>query len=317
MSFFDQCYQARANLINKPSDWKNFWYTEIQKVKSIPKSLIIKKKSTIKFKIKNQLTLQYNSVNNYRLSAQLFTSSSLRRKSPIVIIFPDYLEKFVISKNILNLGFLFCLVQIRGHNIPLTTLNQNGQVKERKSYGYFAENMESLYDYYMKQLLLDAYKTIEMLAEEPIVDTKRIGVWGRGIGATMALFTSKFSNHISSQLIESPSFCHTETLHKSHEHYAVEINTKLKRQSSSYQKKIKNNFKYFDGIFFAENLQVPSTFITNLNNKKKLPEQTFSIFHEIKSEKEIHIFTEDTPKLAEEQNKKIHNIAKNHFDQTL
>ena len=317
MSIFDQCYQTRADFTNKPKNWKEFWYSELQIVQSIPNSIVLKKKSTMNFKIKNQLNLQYHSVNNYQLSIQLLTTSSIRGKLPTIVIFPDYVEKFPILKSILDLGFLVCLMQMRGHKKPIKTINEKGEMQDRKSYGYFANNIDNPNNYYMRDLLLDGYKTIEVLSEEPVVDSERIGVWGRGIGATMALFVSKFSNRISSQIIESPSFCGWENLHKSNEKYAKEIHSVLKKKSQSYQKRLQQNISYFDGIFFAENLETPSAFITNVADKKVSPEQSFALFHAIKGKKEIHVFTEDTPDSFKEQNKRTYAIVQKYFTQTL
>ncbi len=317
MSFFDECYQSRANLTNKPGNWKEFWHSELQVIKSVPKSAVLEKKIGTDYKVKNQFHLKYNSVNNYQLSLQLVAASSVRKKLPTIIIFPDYVEKFSILKSILDLGFLVCLAQMRGHRESLTTINANGEVQELKSYGYFSDKIENPNQYYMRNLLLDGYQTIETLSEEPIVDSERIGVWGRGIGAAMALFVARFSAHVSSQVIESPSFCDLDNLHKSKEKFAKEIYTVIEKRGGSHEQSIKQNFRYFDGNFFAENLQTPSAFIANLDSKEISPKQTFILFNQIQGEKEMHIFTEDDPDGLEEQNKKTHQIVQEYFERTL
>ena len=317
MSLFDECYQAQINLTHKPSNWKEFWYSELQVIKSISKSTIIKKKLTTNFKAKNQFRLEYNSINNYQLSVQLITTSSPKKKLPTIVIFPDYVEKFSILKSVLDLGFLICLLQMRGHKKSLTTINADGVMQEHKSYGYFCNNIENPNQYYMRDILLDAYQTIEILSKEPIVDSKRIGVWGRGIGATMALFVAKFSNHISSQIIESPSFCDLDNLYKSKEKYAEEIYTVIKKKDQIAEANIKRNMSYFDGSFFSENLHTPSAFITHLGSKQIPSKQAFALFNQIQGEKEIHIFTDDNPDLFEENKKKTHKIVQKYFGRTL
>ena len=318
MSLFDDCYQTRVNLEDKPRDWKEFWHQEILKAKSLPKDITIRKKMPVKAKIKNQIDLEYSSVDNYRLTTHLFATTPLpRRDVPVIIIFPDYIQKFAISKKFLRSGLLVCLLQMRGHKTPLISMNEDGRMEEKKSYGYFAKNLDHPNIYYMKYLLLDAYQTVQVLLNQPNVDTKRIGVWGKGIGAVMALFVSKFSDHISSQVIESPGFCHLDTLHQSGAPYAEEINYLLKKVNKSNRKKLKENARYFDGAFFAEKLTVPSAFVTNLNEKKLPPEQTFSLFNGVTGDKEIHIFTETAPKSRAQQEQQTQNIVYNYFSRAF
>ena len=318
MSLFDRCYQTRVNLEDKPRDWKEFWHQEILKVKSLPKDITVKKKMSIETKIKDQVDLEYSSVDNYRLTAHLFAAKSLpNRNVPVIIIFPDYIQKFTISKKFLRSGILVCLLQMRGHKIPLISINDDGRREEKKSYGYFAKNLDYPGIYYMKYLLLDAYQTVQVLLNQPNLDAKRIGVWGKGIGAAMALFVSKFSDHISSQVIESPGFCHLDTLKQSGAPYAEEINYLLKKVNKSSRKKLEANARYFDGAFFAEKLTVPSAFVTNLNEKKLPPEQVFSLFNGVRGDKEIHIFTETARESRIKQDQQIQNIVYNYFSRAF
>ena len=144
----------------------------------------------------------------------------------------------------------------------------------------------------------------------------KLGIWGKGMGAIMGLFTAKFTDKIVSQVLQYPSFCYIDIISKSNSLYANEIKRVLKNKTPREKEKIKANLAYFDGLYLAENLATPSVLISDLENRAALPEQAFSIFNHLQGEKEMHLFAETG--LSEiEQERKVGNTVRKYFEKTL
>ena len=303
MSFFDECYQADLSKEHKPPDWANFWKSEIQQLASVPFFLKKTKKRSSKNVSQVQQIVQFQSSGGYNIHAQYVIPAVSRKKFPLVIIFPDYLESPVVYKSLLDQGFAQLVIRLRGHEVPMQTVDDKGNVKKKSSYGYFAENLQDREEYYMKKLYLDAYRTLEIISVIKGFDRDRVALWGRGIGGAMGLFATKFTQWIKCQIIQYPSFCYLPLLFKCKSSYAEEIKPTVKRL-----KKVKNEIfsmtlNYFDASFMAEDIVIPTAVLADLKNKGALPETAFSIFHEIKGDKEIHLFNEVYPNGQVDQEK--------------
>ena len=302
MSFFDECYQTKLNKDHMPYAWHTFWKSQIEELASVPFDLQIKKKTSLKNITQNHGTVLYNSSGGYRIHARYIAPIS-RKKVPLIVIFPDYLEIPTIYKSFFNKGFAQFVVQLRGHEVPLQNVDAQGNLTPKESYGYFAENLEDKEEYYMKKLYLDAYRTIEIISQITKFDQKRIAIWGKGIGAAMTLFAAKFTKKSKCQIIQYPSFCYLPLLSKCKSAYAKEINSKINQIRKMRNNIFSKTLNYFDASFFAEDIGISSAVFADIKNKGTLPQAVFSIFHELKGEKEMHLIAENNLDEETEQEK--------------
>ena len=138
MSLFDQCYQLKVDLSQRPDRWLEFWENEIDRLKQVPKKVKVKKTLSVK-RLNYHSTLEYQSIEGYDLSIQVLSSSFIKKQQPTIIIFPDYVEKISISKTLIESGFTIGVLKLRGHEKPPIAIRQDGELLEKESYGYFAE----------------------------------------------------------------------------------------------------------------------------------------------------------------------------------
>ncbi len=319
MATFDECFATLPALSEKPRDLDSYWKKQITKLKKVPLDVEAKRKVSKRILTETQMFLSFQSIGRVQLTAQLMAPKKFRKKPPVVIIFPDYHEKDPPIINALTqAGIAQVVLNLRGHDrLNQPVINENGEEEEIKSLGYFSENLVDKDEFYLRNLFLDAFRTLEVTRLRREIDASRIGVWGRGVGAAMALFVTKYMQRTGSLLLEHPSFAHlalTQNLSKSR--YAQEINQFIKthRKQST---KVKENLRYFDGLYFSPAVKAPTAMIMNLKNSLAVPQGGFAMFHHIPAEKEMHLFTSDDEKTLREQAKKTVTTSSEFFKKSL
>ncbi|MBV6494332.1 MAG: Cephalosporin-C deacetylase [Turneriella sp.] len=318
MALFDDCFNSEANIALRPKNLEKFWKEQIQNLKKIPIEMETKKKVSRKILTEQNLTIEFQSIDKYHMQAQLFVPRKLSGKSPLVLIFPDYAKEAVIYKGLMNAGIAQMIVRMRGHEAPrpieekkdLINATQKTE-KHSSAYGYFAERLLEIENYYAGKIFLDAYRALEVARLRREVDTSRIGIIGQGVGAAQALFASAFMERGDALYLENPAFLNLdETQNMSDADYAREINTGA-RGSKKVKQQIKENLRYFDPVYFAEKIKTDCAFSINLHNKESSPHGAFALFHLLQCEKDMFLFTENDPlSLAREKKEAVTNVVK-------
>lgn len=317
MSVFDECYETSPGLENKPNDFDQFWDNEIKGLKKIPFEETSKKKVSKKFLKEHNISVLFQSSEKYKIEAQLLAPKKMGKKPPVVVVFGDYLNPPALYKGLLNNGIGQFTIKMRGHDIPLKKTEGNDEEAPKViSYGYFAENLADKESYYLKHLLLDAYRAVEILRLRTEINTSRIGFFGEGIGALMALFVASKMKRAESLFLLYPDFMKTDMAVKATNHAQSEIRNYLKSHKSQ-RAKIEKNLTYFDGIFLADSIEIPSKTVVNIADNRVIPHGAFALFHQLGGEKDIHVYTDNSPNMVKKENQKNMKIMTDFFMQTL
>ncbi len=317
MSLFDECYNTFDTKIERPVDWLDFWKKELQGLKKIPLSTKINKKTSTRVSSEINYTTRFDSMNHYKLTARFLAPRKFKKNVPLIVIFPDYQEHPKLFNSIAEAGFGQFVIRLRGHENSLeVNTDINGNTKE--SYGYFRERLNDKKNYYMKNLLLDSYRFMEMIHNRKEIDQNKIGVWGKGIGSIMALFVTSFMKQkIKSQLLQYPSFCNLKlTQNLSKAFYAMEIKEAIKKRLVN-KKQALNTLQYFDGLLFTNMIQVPTGMLVNLEHPVSASKGAFSLFHKINAPKEMHIFTKHNTEEEVSQQGMILETVISYFKKSL
>ena len=317
MASFDECFANIPSLKDRPKDMTTFWNKQITKLKKIPIEIDAKKKISKKVLKETQVNISYKSATKTCIEGHLYSPKKLVKKPPVVIIFPDYEEPKVEPVNVLSQkGIAQFIVRLRGHD-RIYDPPEEVQETEKSGLGLFKENLMKKEAHYTTQLFLDAFRTLEMIRLRKEIDTSRIGLWGRGIGAVMALFVSAFMKRTTSLFLEKPSLANFDvTQNLSRANCCLEINQELKTQTRN-KTAIKNNLKYFDAIYFADKIKAPTAMVLNLKDTEAVPQGGFAIFHHIKGEKDMHLFVNDDQQALKDEQKKTLSTAGDFFKKTL
>jgi cephalosporin-C deacetylase len=206
---------------------------------------------------------------------------------------------------------------MRGHEAPRPIHTQEvattgkKEDKREQSYGYFGERILEPGEYYANKIFLDAFRAIEVARLRKEIDSSRIGIIGQGVGAAQALFVAAYMERGEALYLENPAFLNLdETQNISDADYAREINAAAKGSKKAKQQ-IKENLRYFDPVYFARRISASTAFSVNLTNKEAVPHGAFALFHLLKHEKDMFLFTEGDPvALAEEKRKTVSNAVR-------
>ena len=314
MASFDECFANLPKLTDRPKDWDAYWKKQLTKLKKVPLEVESKRKVSKKLLTENHLMISFQSAGKERLTGQLLAPKKFRKKPPVVIIFPDYHEEAIAVPGLAQAGIAQFVIKLRGHEklAEQKAIVEEGEEKER-SLGFFAENLLEKDNYYLNSLFLDAYRSFEVVRQRREVDSTRIGIWGRGTGAAMAIFASKFMNRTASLFLEHPSFAHLElTQNLSKSKYAQEINQFVKGHRKQ-SPQIKSNLRYFDSLFFSPHIRAPTAMVVNLKNTQSVPQGSFAVFHHIPGDKEMHLFTTSDEKSLKVETKVIGQTSSDFF----
>jgi len=312
MALFDDCYASEADLSKKPKDLDKFWATQIARLKKIPLDVQTKKRVSRKIFTEQNLVIDFQSIDKYHMHGEFIAPRKLTGKPPLVVIFPDYGKEAVAYKGLMNAGIAQFVVRLRGHEAPKPLAAASEKKTEREeSYGYFGERILEPAEYYANKIFLDSYRALEVARLRREIDTSRIGIIGQGLGGAQALFAAAFMQRGEAIYLENPSFLnldHTQNIADAD--YAREINNAA-RGSKKVKAQIKENLRYFDPIFFADKISASTAFSINLTNKQAVPHGGFALFHLLKHEKDMFLFTEgDAVSLAEEKRKTVSNAVR-------
>ncbi len=298
MSLFDECFHTYADVRDKPDDFDKFFKKKIEMLQRIP--IDIEEKKVQKFRKTFgavHYEVKFRSQEKYQLTGDLFLPSGIRGKIPVVVYFPDYNTYHNPVESVLENDIALFILRLRGHlsqaereKLLAETESKKGQIDE--SPGFFGENLTEQSSAYILSLYLDAFRTLEMLRLHQKIDTSRIGLWGRGTGAAMALFADVFMKRSVALVLEDPAFAYLQlTQNISRADYAEEINQYLK-QNRAMRQSVKNCLNYFDTIHMAGQTKTPVMMSINLADKLISPRGGFALFHLLQSEKIMHIFPE-------------------------
>lgn len=317
MALFDECFSAEADISRAPRDLDKFWNAQIARLKKVPLEVQTKKKVSAKIFTEQNLMVDFQSIDKYHMQAQFIAPRKFSGKPPLVVIFPDYGKETVAYKGLMNAGIAQMVIRMRGHEAPRPLQTQEvattgkKEDKREQSYGYFGERILEPGEYYANKIFLDAYRAIEVARLRKEIDSSRIGIIGQGVGAAQALFVAAYMERGEALYLENPAFLNLdETQNISDADYAREINAAAKGSKKAKQQ-IKENLRYFDPVYFARRISASTAFSVNLTNKEAVPHGAFALFHLLKHEKDMFLFTEGDPvALAEEKRKTVSNAVR-------
>ncbi len=293
MPNFDECYSTTADFSGLPADFEEYWKARIAELKKVPIELEAKTKLSRKILSEQNIQLGFQGIEKYHLDAHLLAPR--KGNPPAIILFSDYMENPEAHKSFIQAGFAEIVMHLRGNDETLPKAQATTEEGEETEalHGYFAENLTEKNMYYMGQLFLDAYRLVEVVRLRKEVDTGKIGVWGIGTGAAMAMFVSYFMGRTTALFIDSPTFLNLpRSLEESKTNYAKEILPAMRRAKKK-KSEILSSLSYFDGLNFLRNLTMPVGVNVDLQDKQFPASEVFAAFHALSTEKEMYLYTEE------------------------
>jgi hypothetical protein len=184
-------YFAQFPALDRERDFEDFWEQSIRSLRDIPIDANIeqeKKKTKPGF---IGYSVSFKGLNRSRTSGKLLIPEKAQ-KPRLILVFNDYFRKNQYLNYVLDHSVGYFFLTLKGHE----TLNFDQTEEERKTPGYMVDNILDIKSYYVREVFLDAYRSIDMLRLRNFIDMSSIGIIGKGFGGAMALFSASRSGRV-------------------------------------------------------------------------------------------------------------------------
>lgn len=293
---FDECFQTFPAL-HPPQDFQAFWKQGLDALKRIPvepRQKMLLKRSVVR---EQTTDVHYKSVGGYEIGAELMVPRK-RGRLPCVITFHDYLENPSLDPDRLigDSGMAHLRVRLRAHethsapSVPGQPPLLPAHVK--------AAGLEPLEKSYLYLCFLDAVRAVDYVRLQESIDPNRIGVIGRGFGASLAVFAAGlYHDRVHAVALERPGFVHiSKYLAESTAPLAFELReitgtSQPARGAPRSRKggKAKKNLEYLDCLNLAGLLKQPFFVTTGLADTKNPPAPGFALFNHLQTDKTMDL----------------------------
>jgi len=192
-------------------------------------------------------------------------------------------------------GYAVLAIDMRG---------QSGESSDGSNYpgghapGYLTLGISDPYQYYYRGAFVDAVRAVEFLAEQPEIDTARIGVTGCSQGGGLALAATALcamrqtyrdanAPGVLATVAEIPFLCHfarAATLVDSQPYAEIASYCRKKGGDTS---SVFRTLSYFDGMNLAEYIQAPTLVTVGLMDMVCPPSTVFAAYNAIPATKNI------------------------------
>ncbi|MEQ8352578.1 MAG: acetylxylan esterase [Leptospiraceae bacterium] len=314
---FDDCYQALPEL-TPPRNLDKFWQDLILNLKRLPvepqQKLVLKKS----FGKESLSDIAFQSLGPTVIRGQLFLPRR-RGKAPVVIHFPDYDEKASFpgavkdySRSLTEKGIALLSVNLR--KPPETTRVVRTTATTTRASGshsgaatatstaavevpvppLLAMGLDPIEKSYLAHCYLDALRAVDFLRLQKGIDSGKIALLGRGLGAAMASFVAHMRKEsVVGLSLERPSPAWiSRWLDDSTGSMAEQIR-EMMRQKSGSRAKWKKSLELLDPINWAQSIQVPVLFSAGLEDRVHPPMSVFGFFNHLQTEKAMQFFTDE------------------------
>ncbi len=273
---------------DKEKDFDRFWNRSIKSLERIPIEPVIEKNDNESSGNFDFFDITFKGAGRSPVRGGLYIPKNIK-KPKLILSLPDYNQTHNPLNNASDSDLAYFFLNLRGHEL----INNNKQKDDKKSPGYMSENILDKNLYYVKSIYLDAYRSIDMLRLTNRLDCSSIGIFGKGLGASAAVFTASFSDRVAAIVLDSPSFCYHELSQNiSTSDASNEINDFLTNYKSE-KDIIKKNLSYFDSVNFSDKIKCPVLLTIGLKDSISPPECAFGLFNHFHCEKTVEVYPDD------------------------
>lgn len=280
-------YRGRQEI---PANFDDFWDEALEKVATLPEYTLTEQP----FQIRNAVCydLWFDGTNNGKVFAKCVFPKA--EKSPVVFYFHGYQGQSPDWSQCLNYvaaGYGVVCMDVRGQagrsidNGQFNGITVKGQVIRGMT-----EGPEHLF---YKDIYLDVYQLIEIVAQLPFVDATELLSYGASQGGALALIAAALNQKITKTTAIYPflsDFKRVLELGDLAEPYN-ELFRYFKFKDPFYETEdaIMQTLSYIDVKNFAHRIQAPVQFVIGLEDIICPPSTQFAIYNRLEVPKELHI----------------------------
>lgn len=278
-------YFSQFPPFDREKDFEAFWDRSIRELRDVSmEASVVQNKKKLKAGFK-YFDVGFKGFNKSRATGRLLVPEKAD-KPRVILVFHDYFRENPFLKYELDPSVAYFFLTLKGHD--MLKFDETGE--ERTTPGFMADNILDIENYYVRELYLDAYRSIDMLRLRNFLDCSSVGVIGKGFGAAMAVFASCFSGRVKALFLDTPSFAYlpvSQNVSKSDA--AAEINGFIEKHRTQ-NRQVKKNLTYFDALNFSDKITCPCMVTVGFKDTLAPPECVFALFNHMLCDKTMEIY---------------------------
>lgn len=270
---------------NKNEDFVSFWEEQIGMLRQKPVKYTREKIKTPYDKAFDSYDIFFNTHDDTIVHASYSVPFHKEgEKLPCVAYFHGGGGKGPIIPNVLATGVCCFAIDVR---------SQGGQSADKAVYevedvysGLMTKGVTDPNSFYMRNIYLDAVRTMDVIAELPEVDLDRIVTFGMSQGGALSIVASALSGHSVKCFASEPSFaCIWERIEAGSGVFgAVKTFVRIRPELVD---DVFDCVTYFDVNNMASLLNCPADLCLGLEDPICLPEFVYSVYTHIEAEKKL------------------------------
>lgn len=272
----------------KPADFEAFWKDAVTELRK--KEIVIKRE---------KLSLPYDkSFDSYEITFNTHDDTWVHayfscpkhkegEKLPCVAYFHGGSGYKKIYPDILATGVCCFAIDVRsqgGTTVDMAEYRSGDRMGGLMSRGVLDKN-----EFYMKNIYLDAVRTMDVIASLPEVDPARIVTYGISQGGALSIVASALSGRSKKCYSLVTSYCCLQQRTESGSG-VFEATHAFLRNYPEHTDTVMETLSYFDIINMVSLLKVPVSFCLALADKICLPPYVYSAYHHANCEKDIKMY---------------------------
>jgi len=271
----------------KKEDFEAFWLQGVAQLRTVPLQVKRKKLTTPYDKTVTTWEISYNTHDDTWIDAWFSYPAGATEKLPCVVYFHGGSLQKELHLDIVATGVSCFAMDVRG---------QGGTSIDRAVYhsgdlngGLMTRGVLDKEDFYMRNIYLDAVRSMDVVASLPEVDPERIVTYGGSQGGGLSVVASALSGHSKKCYTYVTSYCCLKQ--------RTELGSRIFGSTNGFLKKYPEHtdrvfdvLTYFDINNMVSLLNVPTVFALGLADDVCLPHFVYSAYHHTPCEKSMHIY---------------------------
>lgn len=267
------------------ADLKEFWENEVNKMRNVPLDVKREKISTPYDKVFSTYEISFNTHDNTIVNAFFsFPADKEGKKLPCVCYYHGGNGSKDIHLPIVSTGVCCLAIDVRSQG---GTSMDHGEYKMGDFRGSLMTR-DVLYkeSFYMRNIYLDAIRTVDVAASLAEVDENKIVTYGASQGGALSLVASIFSGKAQKSYSAVPSYACLKQ--------RVELGSGIFGPLNQFLTKypqhtdtVFDTLAYFDINNLATLCKTPASFMVGLSDPICIPKFVYSIYSNTASQKEV------------------------------
>ena len=281
----DECFEFFPK-IKKSKKIENFWKKKITEINKQEVKSISEVVSRGLISQTNFYKIALQSSDNYFLKGNLVLPEK-EISNPTIINIHDYAipQTSISSYHLNKIGIAQIFLSLRKH--------ENFATKPKNS-NFLINHSDNIKEHFLTQIYCDSISSLNCISNLDGIDENSIILHGNGIGSSICIFASAFSEKVKGLILDEISISSIgEATLNLDDNWIFEFKQAVENNTLQNEDFLPN-LNYFDVLNFVENIKVPVLLFLKFEKENmQKTKQAFAFFNYLNCDKRVKIFLND------------------------